>query len=59
MALCETLLTRGVFVQGLRPPTVPPGTERLRFSLSSSHTAEHLATALEALEISLTQVRSP
>jgi len=59
MALCEALLTHGVFVQGIRPPTVPAGTSRLRFSLSASHTAEHLHTALAALEISLTQVRSP
>jgi len=59
MALCEALLAHGVFVQGIRPPTVPAGTSRLRFSLSASHTAQHLESALAALEISLTQVRSP
>ncbi|MGH7432869.1 MAG: 8-amino-7-oxononanoate synthase, partial [Candidatus Methylomirabilales bacterium] len=29
MALCERLLELGVFCQGIRPPTVPPGTSRL------------------------------
>jgi 7-keto-8-aminopelargonate synthetase-like enzyme len=58
MALCEALLARGVFVQGIRPPTVPAGTSRLRFSVSASHTPAQLEAALAALEICLTQVRS-
>jgi 8-amino-7-oxononanoate synthase len=55
MALCEALLARGVFVQGIRPPTVPPGTSRLRISLSSGHTPAHLDAALVALEAALTE----
>ncbi|MBI2180822.1 MAG: 8-amino-7-oxononanoate synthase, partial [Deltaproteobacteria bacterium] len=30
MKLSQRLLDRGVFAQGIRPPTVPPGTSRLR-----------------------------
>ena len=30
LAMGEALLTRGVLVQPIRPPTVPPGTARLR-----------------------------
>jgi glycine C-acetyltransferase/8-amino-7-oxononanoate synthase len=37
MALSERLLERGVFAQGIRPPTVPPGTSRLRFTVAATH----------------------
>ncbi len=50
MACCEELLAAGVFAQGIRPPTVPEGTARLRFALMSSHTPEQLDLALEVLE---------
>lgn len=50
MRLSDGLLERGVFAQGIRPPTVPPGTSRLRITLMATHTAEHIAKALDALE---------
>jgi len=54
MAVSEALWRRGIFVQGIRPPTVAEGTSRLRVTLSAAHTAaqiERLASALsEALE---------
>jgi 8-amino-7-oxononanoate synthase len=37
MELCERLLERGVFAQGIRPPTVPQGSSRLRFSVMATH----------------------
>jgi 8-amino-7-oxononanoate synthase len=37
MELCERLLSRGVFAQGIRPPTVPAGSSRLRFSVMATH----------------------
>ena len=49
MAVSAALLERGVFVQGIRPPTVPRGTARLRLSLMSTHTQSQIDTALRAL----------
>lgn len=49
MAETSRLLESRVFVQGIRPPTVPEGTARLRISLAAGHTAAdvaHLASLL-------------
>ena len=50
MAACEALLERGIFAQGIRPPTVPPGTARLRFALMATHTRAQLDAAIDALD---------
>jgi 8-amino-7-oxononanoate synthase len=49
MAASEALLERGLFVQGIRPPTVPAGTARLRLALMATHTDEQLAALVAAL----------
>ncbi len=46
MQFSEQLLDRGVFAQGIRPPTVPEGTSRLRITLMATHTRAHLDKAL-------------
>lgn len=43
------LLERGLLVPAIRPPTVPPGTSRLRVSLSADHTREDVETLVGAL----------
>jgi glycine C-acetyltransferase/8-amino-7-oxononanoate synthase len=45
MNLCQQALEEGVFAQGIRPPTVPPGTSRLRLAAMASHTASELRSA--------------
>jgi len=48
MRWSEGLLAAAVFAQGIRPPTVPPGTARLRVTVMSTHTAADLAAAVTA-----------
>jgi glycine C-acetyltransferase/8-amino-7-oxononanoate synthase len=45
MSLCQQALEQGVFAQAIRPPTVPPGTSRLRLTAMASHTASELRMA--------------
>ena len=47
MRLSGRLLENGVFAQGIRPPTVPAGTSRLRLTLMATHRPEHIDRALE------------
>jgi 8-amino-7-oxononanoate synthase len=46
----ERWLAQGVFVQAIRPPTVPPGTSRLRITVRADHTPAHLEALLESLK---------
>jgi 8-amino-7-oxononanoate synthase len=48
MRLSMALLERGVFAHGIRPPTVPAGTGRLRVVPMASHTNEDIEEALAA-----------
>lgn len=50
MNLAERLLQNGVFAQGIRPPTVPPGTSRLRIVPMATHTREQMEQALRAFK---------
>lgn len=43
------LRERGLMAVALRPPTVPPGRSRVRFSLSAAHSPEDLASARETI----------
>lgn len=49
MAASRYLRARGFYVSAIRPPTVPAGTARLRFTLSAAHTAEQLQQLLNAM----------
>jgi glycine C-acetyltransferase/8-amino-7-oxononanoate synthase len=45
MSFCERALERGVFAQGIRPPTVPEGSSRLRFTVMATHRVGELERA--------------
>ncbi|HEY9745980.1 MAG TPA: 8-amino-7-oxononanoate synthase [Oculatellaceae cyanobacterium] len=47
----QTLLERGFFVQAIRQPTVPAGTERLRIALSAAHEPHDIIRLAEALVV--------
>ncbi|MBX7223257.1 MAG: 8-amino-7-oxononanoate synthase [Blastocatellia bacterium] len=49
MEAMERLWEAGIFASGIRPPTVPPGTCRLRLTVMATHTRKHLEQGLEAL----------
>ena len=49
MRVCEAALERGVFAQAIRPPTVAPGTSRLRLAVMATHTKDELREAARIL----------
>jgi 8-amino-7-oxononanoate synthase len=48
-AVSEAALDRGVFVQAIRPPTVPAGTSRLRAVATAAHTETDIHAAASVL----------
>ncbi|MEJ8324099.1 8-amino-7-oxononanoate synthase [Kosakonia sacchari] len=49
LRLAERLRQRGCWVTAIRPPTVPPGTARLRLTLTAEHQFDDIDRLLEAL----------
>ena len=54
LAVSAALNTRGLFIPAIRPPTVAPGSSRLRITLSSAHEPTDLDRLLAALDEVLT-----
>ncbi|MGD9798436.1 MAG: aminotransferase class I/II-fold pyridoxal phosphate-dependent enzyme [Acidimicrobiia bacterium] len=53
LQVADALRARGVLVPAVRPPTVPPGTSRLRVAISAAHTAGQLDSLVEGLDACL------
>ncbi len=49
MKIASRLLDEGIFLQGIRPPTVADGSCRLRATVMASHDAQELADAAEKI----------
>lgn len=49
LVCAERLRSNGLWVQAIRPPTVPEGSARLRIVCSAAHTQDHLGQLLSAL----------
>ena len=49
VAWTEALLTRGLLVQAIRPPTVPEGTARLRIAVSALHSDADVDALIAAI----------
>ena len=49
VAASTALLERGLWVPAIRPPTVAPGTSRLRITLSATHTDDQVDRLLDGL----------
>lgn len=49
MDVCERLLARGFYAQGIRYPSVPEGTARLRLTVMSSHEPTQICKAATAV----------
>jgi len=47
--VADALVQHGLLVPAIRPPTVAPGTCRLRVALSAAHTADEVVTLRDAL----------
>ena len=45
----QALAEHGILIPAIRPPTVPPGTSRLRLALSAAHTDQMIDNLIDAL----------
>ena len=48
MVVAQAILQRGVFAHGIRPPTVPAGSSRIRVTPMATHTQDQLSRTLDA-----------
>jgi len=54
--ISKNLMDKGVFIQAIRPPTVPEGTSRLRITLMANHSWDDLKYAIETIKLALEAV---
>ncbi|HEY4181041.1 MAG TPA: 8-amino-7-oxononanoate synthase [Kofleriaceae bacterium] len=52
------LLERGIYAQGIRPPTVPEGTARIRASLAAGHSHEQVDRSASEIRTVVSEIRT-
>jgi len=57
MAVCERLLARGFYAQGIRHPSVPEGTARLRLTPMATHAEAEIDALADAVADEVARVR--
>jgi 8-amino-7-oxononanoate synthase len=58
MAACEALLERGFYAQGIRHPSVPEGTARLRITPMATHSAAEIDALADSVAGTLVELAS-
>lgn len=56
LALSDALKARGIWVPAIRYPTVPKGEDRLRITLTATHSEQDIRVLVDALSLSLEAV---
>lgn len=57
LGIAKALENRGMLAVAIRPPTVPPGTSRIRFALSAAHSDADIDRLLAAIAEAVEEVR--
>lgn len=50
LQVSKHLFNKGIWAQAIRPPTVPTGTSRIRFTITADHNQGHVNSLLSALQ---------
>ena len=56
LALSDALKARGIWIPAIRYPTVPKGEDRLRITLSATHTQQDIDVLVDAIALAMESI---